>query len=223
MSWHSNGECYKTYTPGPCRPDQFIVPSSRNSLQARGQGLCVRNPCPRAHLFFPGGGLQPSPSKRSYNGLVRRSGGFLQEQSAVDEEGDSRCYKVGSRGPCPLGQLVVFERYSGKVSHFYLNWIQNSDFLRSSNQVHMSCIYLLLFQSFKGECGCSEGYNQNYWPETGECFEWYSQGPCPESFLFVYNRKEGKTECICDEQDGFVFWNETGRCYRVYSQVKKTD
>ena len=85
----------------------------------------------------------------------------------------------------------------------------------------MSFIYLLLFQSFKGECGCSEGYNQNYWPETGECFEWYSQGPCPESFLFVYNRKEGKTECICDEQDGFVFWNETGRCYRVYSQVRK--
>ena len=67
--------------------------------------------------------------------------------------------------------------------------------------------------------GCSEGYNQNYWPETGQCFEWYSRGPCPESFLFVYNRKEGKTECICDEQDGYVFWNETGRCYRVYSQV----
>ena len=53
------------------------------------------------------------------------------------------CYKVGSRGPCPLGQLVVFERYSGK--------------------------------SFRGECGCSEGYNQNYWQETGQCYEWYSQ------------------------------------------------
>ena len=143
VSWHSNGECYKTYTPGPCRPDQFIVPSSRNSLQARGQGLCVRNPCPRAHLFFPGGGLQTSPSKRSYNGLVRRSGGFLQEQSAVDEEGDSRCYKVGSRGPCPLGQLVVFERYSGKVSHFYVNWIQNSDFLRVWKSFIKSSTYVL--------------------------------------------------------------------------------
>ena len=143
MSWHSNGECYKTYTPGPCRPDQFIVPSSRNSLQARGQGLCVRNPCPRAHLFFPGGGLQTSPSKRSYNGLVRRSGGFLQEQSAVDEEGDSRCYKVGSRGPCPLGQLVVFERYSGKVSRFYVNWIQNSDFL--IHQIEYICPAYIYF------------------------------------------------------------------------------
>ena len=115
VSWHSNGECYKTYTPGPCRPDQFIVPSSRS--HARGQGLCVRNPCPRAHLFFPGGGLMsPSASQRSYKGLVRRSGGgYLQDQAIEEEEEDSRCYKVGSRGPCPLGQLVVFERYSGKV------------------------------------------------------------------------------------------------------------
>ena len=36
--------------------------------------------------------------------------------------------QVGSRGPCPLGELVVFEKYSGK--------------------------------SFRGECGCSPGYNQ---------------------------------------------------------------
>ena len=66
-------------------------------------------------MFFPGGGLLKSSSQRSYKGLVRRSGGLLQEQVGVEDEGDSRCYKVGSRGPCPLGQLVVFERYSGKV------------------------------------------------------------------------------------------------------------
>ena len=118
VSWHSNGECYKTYTPGPCRSDQFIVPSTH--LQVSGQGLCVRNPCPRAHLFFPGGGyFNPvlTSSSKTYNGLVRRSGGITQEQSRLDEAADSRCYKVGSRGPCPLGQLVVFERYSGKVNH----------------------------------------------------------------------------------------------------------
>ena len=68
-------------------------------------------------------------------------------------------FKVGSRGPCPLGQLVVFEKYSGK--------------------------------SYRGECGCSPGYNQNYWPETGQCFEWYTQGPCKDSFLFQYNRESG--------------------------------
>ena len=69
-------------------------------------------------------------------------------------------FKVGSRGPCPLGQLVVFEKYSGK--------------------------------SYRGECGCSPGYNQNFWPETGQCYEWYTQGPCKDSFLFQYNRDLGK-------------------------------
>ena len=73
-------------------------------------------------------------------------------------------FKVGSRGPCPLGQLVVFEKYSGK--------------------------------SYRGECGCSPGYNQNYWPETGQCFEWYTQGPCKDSFLFQYNRDSGEQDTL---------------------------
>ena len=120
VSWPANGACYKTYTPGPCRPDQFIVPAS--PLLGRGQGLCVRNPCPRAHIFFPGGGLMTSSvSQNTYGGLVLRSGGLPPPKNSDlnEEEEDSRCYKVGSRGPCPLGQLVVFERYSGKVNTIY--------------------------------------------------------------------------------------------------------
>ena len=85
-----------------------------------------------------------------------------------------------------MGQLVVFEKYSGK--------------------------------SYRGECGCSPGYNQNYWPDTGMCYEWYTRGPCKESFLFQYDKSAGRTECVCDEQEGFVFWNETEKCYRVYTQ-----
>lgn len=120
-------------------------------------GQCVQNPCPKAHLYFP------------------------------ERDGDSvRCHKVGSRGPCELGQLVVFEKYSGK--------------------------------SYRGECGCAPGYNQNYWPETGLCYEWYSQGPCEDSFSFQYNKDLGRTECVCDEKEGFVFWNETQNCYRVFTQ-----
>ncbi len=92
-------------------------------------GVCVKNPCPKAHLYFP----DPGSGRDSV-----------------------RCHKVGSRGPCALGQLVVFEKYSGK--------------------------------SYRGECGCSPGYNQNYWPEDGMCYEWYTRGPCKEFFLFQYNR-----------------------------------
>ena len=169
--WYGNGECYKTFTPGPCQQGQFIVPSDHNP----NTGRCVLNPCPRAHLFFP---------ESNSTSMASFVSGLRSATPSRPLEGE--CYKVGSRGPCPLGELVVFERYSGK--------------------------------SFKGECGCSAGYNQNYWPETGQCFEWYTQGPCKDSFLFAYNRDKGQTECICDEQEGYVFWNETGKCYRVYSQ-----
>jgi hypothetical protein len=122
-------------------------------------GVCVQNPCPRAHLYFPDGN---------------------------DGGRSVKCHKVGSRGPCPLGELVVFEKYSGK--------------------------------SYRGECGCSPGYNQNYWPPTHMCYEWYSQGPCGDSFLFRFNKDTGKTECVCDEDEGYVFWNETNKCYRVYTK-----
>jgi len=152
--WPLNGECYKAFTGGPCRHGQFLIPHNEDE----NIGKCVTNPCPRAHLYFPG----------------------------VDFDSQIKCHKVGSRGPCPLGQLVVFEKYSGK--------------------------------SYRGECGCSPGYNQNFWPETGQCYEWYTQGPCKDSFLFQYNRDLGRTECVCDEEEGFVFWNETQKCYRVYTQ-----
>ena len=84
----------------------------------------------------------------------------LIEVATINRECLLSFLQVGSRGPCPLGELVVFEKYSGK--------------------------------SYRGECGCSPGYNQNYWPETGQCYEWYTQGPCKDSFLFQYNRELGK-------------------------------
>ena len=123
-----------------------------------GVGFCSKNPCSTAHLYFP----------------------------SSSDPSQGHCYKVGGQGPCPLGQLVVFESYSGK--------------------------------SYRGDCGCSPGYNQNYWPEDKQCYEWYSQGPCPPSFMFRYNKEERRTECQCDAAAGFVFWNETKSCYRVYTQ-----
>ena len=109
--WPENGECYKAFTPSPCRPEEFIIPKREEDRGGGGGreirdggsvvGACVRNPCPRAHLYFPDGS---------------------------DGGKSIKCHKVGSRGPCPLGDLVVFEKYSGK--------------------------------SYRGECGCSPGYNQ---------------------------------------------------------------
>lgn len=47
--WPLNGECYKAFTSGPCRPGQFLIPHSEDE----NIGQCVDNPCPRAHLYFP--------------------------------------------------------------------------------------------------------------------------------------------------------------------------
>ena len=150
--WEKTRSCYREFTPGPCKAGQFLVKGND------GVGFCSKNPCSKAHLYFP----------------------------SASDPSQGHCYKVGGQGPCPLGELVVFESYSGK--------------------------------SYRGDCGCSPGYNQNYWAEDGRCYEWYSRGPCPASFMFRYNKLDRRTECQCDTQSGFVFWNETQRCYRVYTQ-----
>jgi len=123
-----------------------------------GTGVCAKNPCSKSDLFFPD----------------------------KEDPSEGECHKVGNKGPCPEGELVVFESYSGK--------------------------------SYRGNCGCSPGYNQNYWVADGKCYEWYSQGPCNQSFLFKYNSEERTTECVCDVSAGLVYWAETAACYQLYSQ-----
>ena len=64
VNWPPNGECYKSFTPGPCNIGSsashrlsgaaenfvsFIVPTQADPKL----GTCAVNPCPRAHLFFP--------------------------------------------------------------------------------------------------------------------------------------------------------------------------
>jgi len=190
----SLGQCYELGSKGPCHNGQVFVhkaeqktsmceckdgyvywpstdscfreytPGPCNETQfivgagQNGQGTCQTNPCPKTDLFFPS----------SSNG------------------GQGECHKVGNRGPCPMGELVIFEAYSGK--------------------------------SYRGSCGCSPGYNQNYWSADGRCYEWYSQGPCNKSYLFKYNRETRSTECVCDVAAGMVYWAETEGCYPVYTQ-----
>ena len=191
----AHGECFELDSKGPCGKGQvFVLDAERKQPRCEckenyvywpaakacfreftpgpcsgpsqfiirdkaGLGVCSDNPCPKTDLFFPAG------------------------------DGDNRrgeCHKVGSRGPCADGELVVFETYSGK--------------------------------SYRGSCGCSVGYNQNYWPGDQRCYEWYSQGPCNNSFVFKYNRLTRATECACDTGSGLVFWAETEGCYRPYTQ-----
>lgn len=187
------GQCYELESKGPCGKGQIFVYDSKLKKprceckdnyvyweksdscfreyttgpcrgsqfiirDEDGTGVCSKNPCPATDLFFPD----------------------------EDKNTQGECHKVGNRGPCPSGELVVFEDYSGK--------------------------------SYRGSCGCSSGYNQNYWNQDGKCYEWYSQGPCLDSFFFKYNRESRSTECFCDTSSGFVFWNETQGCYRTFTQ-----
>ena len=46
-------------------------------------------------------------------------------------------------------------------------------------------------------CHCKPEWNVYYWPQTQECFEQESPGPCPAGQYFAYNSTSRTTECNC--------------------------
>ena len=48
------------------RPGEILVPDSGE--HDGGRGICVRNPCPRAHLYFPEPGVVPAGRRHRLDG-----------------------------------------------------------------------------------------------------------------------------------------------------------
>lgn len=46
-------------------------------------------------------------------------------------------------------------------------------------------------------CHCRPDWSVYHWPETGECFEQESPGPCPPGQYFAYNSTAGRAACAC--------------------------
>ncbi|CAG0893190.1 unnamed protein product, partial [Darwinula stevensoni] len=55
-----------------------------------------------------------------------------------------------------------------------------------------------------------------YWPQDGQCYRIFHQGPCPPSFELRFNLETTAAECTCPH--GTKMWLGDGRCYREYAR-----
>ena len=51
-----------------------------------------------------------------------------------------------------------------------------------------------------------------YYEPTGECFELYHQGPCPDGHILSFNYGTFRPQCKC--RDGY-YQHADGKCYQL--------
>lgn len=129
VNW-SDGQCYRTYTRGPCDSDEFLSNAT----------TCIRNPCRKGYLYYPDHNqcyrigeqgpcnlnqvivfdftARPSIDGISHNGVCGCKGIItnLDQKCSADDivsnpcqsvpgmvELNGQCYKLYTRGPCGPG------------------------------------------------------------------------------------------------------------------------
>ena len=187
--WEKTRSCYREFTPGPCKSGQFLVKGKD------GVGFCSKNPCSKAHLYFP---------------------------SAADPS-QGHCYKVGGQGPCPLGDLVVFESYSGKsyrgdcrCSPGYNQnyWPEDGRCYEWYSQGPCPASFMFKYNKLerRTECQCDTAAGFVFWNETQRCYRVYTQGPCPTNAWLIPTGDLSEVYCEC--RNGYFFSPKEYLCKR---------
>jgi hypothetical protein len=147
--WPPTNACYREYTPGPCKAAQFLV-RGRD-----GEGVCLKNPCPKTDLYFPTTEAEPT---------------------------EGECHRVGNRGPCPAGQLVIFEAFSGKsfrgdcgcnAGYNQNYWPEDGRCYEWGSQGPCRHNFVLRYnkEERRTECVCDAEGGYVFWNETGNCYK----------------------------------------------------
>lgn len=67
------------------------------------------------------------------------------------------------------------------------------------------------------ECGCREDLmSTNHWRHGDSCHELFTQGPCIDGHVFIYNLTAATTECTCGPHLVTNFYKSTERCYELH-------
>lgn len=244
LYWPPDQKCYRIFQKGyPCPDSMELTPSAERGAECRCppgtaqsprdaacHQLYARGPCAETEYFAPvSDTVLGVPSKQRW--------GVCLEAEQCSHVGhvfwprDRKCYQAFSRGPCPDGQLIAAatsnqlgecqcER-SPRMSRYFWDAAGtcHEHYTPGPCQEHGT-----LFLP-GGKCGCHTGLQQ-YYPETGMCYQLGTVGPCPPGHQFVISTAHASnnsslgqpTYAKCRCKEGHVRWTEDGICYRPYTR-----
>ncbi|XP_049865323.1 uncharacterized protein LOC126366286 [Pectinophora gossypiella] len=214
--WPSDGGCYAHYTRGPCERGQLFLPGSKcgcephmphyhNETQACYE-LDTIGPCPKGHVF------SITASTEAYHAECRC-------KSFHARAADGACYRLYTRGPCAVDEMVARGGRCTKVpcsrGRLYVPERRRCYRPGTAEPCPIGEVVAFDFEarpaldglSHNGVCACGSGVcarreveacssRRGTVPYNGACHILYTQGPCSEG-SWLTRDFAGKVQCTC--------------------------
>lgn len=111
------------------------------------------------------------------------------------------CYEQESPGPCPVGQYFAYNTTSRTTEcSCFKNFVYHPSEgtcveLNTRGQCPEGQIVTTGEDGFM-KCDCGPSLKAHYWPQTGQCYQHYEQGPCAKGEQFREHPREKRPACI---------------------------
>lgn len=227
--WKHTDSCYEERSRGPCPAGLvFVFNSTRGAPQCECHpGLLHNFHRPSGQCFGTGQpGPCPTGNTFEFNTLTGstecrcRSGSLVLPRTGG-------CHRAYAQGPCRPAEFLVPRSGAPQQGVCVTNPCRPGELYFPSDQFchrigrRGPCAAGELVQyeqyrgvSYRGTCGCTPHFTQNFWPPDGRCYQLHSRGPCQPNFTFVYNTTSERTECRCETGLGWTLGPD-GHCNRT--------
>ena len=109
-----------------------------------------------------------------------------------------------TRGPCPEGQLMVLDRDTG-----YGQCSCDSNLVKKTTLLSRDVVKIFTCNQNFSLCSFQRMY---FHEPSGQCYELYKRGPCPQGHILSFNYGSLSPQCKC--KDGYHL-HADGKCYRL--------
>lgn len=215
LLWLTTGRCHHAYTQGPCSVGEFITPRKIQHLN----GEVVNDH--RENLID---NLPTYLIEEDVSGLTSSIGHCSQlpcDRGELYFPERNACYRIGRRGPCPLGQLVMYEQFRGvsqrgacgcspDFTHNY--WPPDGHCYQLYTRGPCPPLFTFVYNSTSGQpqCVCDGRRGRAIYGGSGQCHELYRRGPCPPGQTLSRSMLGGPVACSC--RSGLVYDSRMSRC-----------
>ncbi|XP_037086784.1 uncharacterized protein LOC119107445 [Pollicipes pollicipes] len=229
--WPHTDSCYQQMTRGPCPHGLVFFYNNTRRLAECGCHAGLReNYDRRSGQCYPQGERGPCPPGNvfAFNNVTGSTECRCPADSLVLPD-TGACHRAFAQGPCKRNRFVAPRPEAPHQGVCVTNPCRRGELYFPADQYchrigrRGPCPAGQLVQyeefrgiSYRGACGCTKHFTQNFWPADGRCYEQQTRGPCLARELFAYNATSGRTECACSPELGRT---AAGQCAEPFSRA----
>ncbi|XP_037086778.1 uncharacterized protein LOC119107440 [Pollicipes pollicipes] len=180
--WPHTDSCYQQMTRARAAWPSAAAHAGLRENYDRRSGQCYpqgeRGPCPPGNVF-------------AFNNVTGSTECRCPADSLVLPD-TGACHRAFAQGPCKRNRFVAPRPEAPHQGVCVTNPCRRGELYFSSRPLVQYEEFRGI--SYRGACGCTKHFTQNFWPADGRCYEQQTRGPCPARELFAYNATSGRTD-----------------------------